>query len=170
MLGDRASRGLEDLEGPDDANPVVGGEGCRVGGIDSLKLGVESSPSHLLRFLHQTGAEPRIGSGLLEEAVEKGSDVEARSSYDQGELASGVNLSDLFGGEGEETKGGESFPSIGDIVEMVGNPLRLFGSDLAGADVEAPVDLAGVRIDNLSVEAVGDLDGGGAFSDSCGAA
>lgn len=88
---------------------------------------------------------------------------------DDGEAAAVGDGVGRGGGPVDEVVGGEVFVGVGDPDEVVGDAAAFVVGDLVGDDVEAPVDLHFVGVDDLSVETGGEVDGEAGFSGAGGA-
>ncbi|KAF5468580.1 hypothetical protein F2P56_012723 [Juglans regia] len=91
-------------------------------------------------------------------------------THDEGQLLSRGDVGDNGPGEMAELSWGElSVDRVELAHQMVGDAASLVRRDFVGGDVEAFVDLHFVGVDNLGLEAGGELDGEPGFSSSGGA-
>ena len=113
----------------------------------------------------QLGPEGQVRRLVGEDvAVGHGIHIEPGAADEEGHIPAGNDAVDGFIGEALEIRHGEEFPGPAHVQEMMGDTLHLFRGDLAGTEVQALIDLAGIGGDDFPVEAGGQLHAQGAFA------
>ena len=137
---------LGKFKGADDAFDIVGVDGlCRLG-IHFLQTSVQFLCSAPLRFfLHGTAAFCVSVHFRKIDPVEQGLDIKSRSANQKGQASFGINLPGCGFRLLLKTDHIPGIRRVGDIDQIVRDPLHLFFCYLGGTDVHSPVYLHGIR-------------------------
>ena len=155
MFGKGDARHRLHLERADDADPVVAADPVGVGRIEGFQPEAERVPAVPTGLLLQRGPDGVVPAGSREKAFEQSLDVQPRAADDDREAVPSDDRSGGFGRPDGEIRGRELDPAIDDIQEMVGDAGPLGGAGLVRSDVESPVHLHRVGVDDLSPESLG---------------
>ena len=116
----------------------------------------------------KAGAQAFITRRQLWKPLEQSAQVETGSAHDHRQARAGGNCGDRVArGAGVLTRG-VTLSRVEHVHQMVGDPAALGLGNLGGADVETPVELERITIDNLAQELFGHPQGERALSGTRG--
>jgi hypothetical protein len=150
MRGQRPTCEKEHFQSPDDPFLIArldARRGCR---IDPLQQAMKRGDAAALGDPFQPRAQGRVAPGPGKQPSRERSEVETRSTDDEGQVALAVNLADDCGRVLRVLGGGVFGRRFDDVDEMMRNPSPIADRYLVGADVEAPIDRGRVAIDDLA--------------------
>ena len=166
MFGHRNPGQGIDFQGPDDPDPVVLPDFLSISWVHGLQLFPEHFEAGFRGFPLKLPSDGFIFAGPGEEPVEERLEVEASPPGDEGDIFSLMDRVDRVQGLGREVGRGELGEARDDIQKMVGDLLPVFQRGFVGADIEAPIDLHRVTVDDLAADGSGQVYGRSAFSDA----
>jgi hypothetical protein len=148
-----------DFEGADDADAVPVADRVGVDGIDLAEPEEKRPESLIPGFRLEFGPDGRIAARAGEEPVDEGLEIKPRSPDDERNEPPAGDA----GGRAErlpnEVGGRELNARIDGIDQMMGNAAHVRGRRFVRPDIEAPVDLDGIAVDDLAPEAEGQAHG-----------
>lgn len=157
-VGREGSAGdLDDFEGADDTAAVARQD--RVGGlgVGDGQPGVQRAGAAQGELLLQTGPYLGIRTGEFE-VVDGASDVQAGAADEDGPAVLREQRVDAGAREPLVLGDARRHRHVPDVQQVVGNTAALLGRQLGGADVHPPVELHRVCVDDLTAEALGEVD------------
>ena len=107
-------------------------------------------------LLLQALAHPRIRAGELQ-LIQGGTHVQARTAHQNRVAATAANLLNQLTATLLKLRHGRLIPHIHNVEQVVRNAARLLCSDLRGTDIHAPVELHGVSVNALTIQAQSQL-------------
>ena len=155
--GEPFTRKVVDFQCPGEPVGVIGMD-LRCGiGIDALQQAVKSA-GRKGGGIFQPAAKVRAGRRGRAETLENGLEIEPGSPHEKRDhpshIETGQELYDFL----PVTPRAERLVRIRQVDEVVTDAANLVGGGLGGADIEAPVDLAGVDVDDFGAEGLCDRD------------
>ena len=131
--------------------------------MEKQRMSMEETEELIVGGLLELHPQVRVGGAAGHPvALEEGVEVEGGSAGDDGEASAQRDVVEGLAGEPDELEEMEFLVGADDVDEVVGYLVGRFavvGEVLAGADVEAGVDLPAVGGDDFAVEGPGEGDG-----------
>ncbi len=160
--------GSDDFQSPQNSEGIVGvqtGGGFRIQVAKTLIHIRQSLGGHLFLELQATGLVP---DAVVEDAMEQGPDIQAGSPHYQRRHPAGMQVRQNPAALAIISRSIEVLIRKNHIHQVMWRQGPFLPGGLGSADIQFPVDLERVGIDNLRPQLLGQPDGQGGFSHSGG--
>ncbi len=105
----------------------------------------------------------------LEQALQQGTKVEARTARQDWQLLTVANLSERLAAKTSVIAGREDVPGFRDVDQVMRNPAALPREEFCRSNIESAINLHGVEVDEFTAETVSDVERQGTLARRRGA-
>ena len=105
----------------------------------------------------------------LEQAFQQGAKVETRTARQDGQLLPVANLTEYLAAKKSVVAGREDVPGFRDVDQVMRNPAALTREEFCRSNIESPINLYGIEVDDFTAETLGDVERQGTLARRGGA-